>query len=113
MACRELPPACYPPAQSGATRAPLARIFRPCRSVLTSARVTRRPWLLCFEGRTPPFVEPLMGYTGSSDTLTQVQLQFPTLESAINYAERQGLSFTVRRDVSERRDKAGIPSTMR
>ena len=37
-----------------------------------------------------------MGHTGSRDTLTQVELSFPTLESAIGYAERQGLRYVVR-----------------
>jgi ETC complex I subunit conserved region len=36
-----------------------------------------------------------MGWTGGDDTLTQVELSFPTLESALRYAERQGLSCTV------------------
>ena len=41
-----------------------------------------------------------MGYTGDTDTLTQVQLQFPTLECSINYAQRQGLNFVVQQDES-------------
>lgn len=41
------------------------------------------------------FIEPLMGYTGGDDTLTQVELSFPTLKSAIRYAERQGLTYVV------------------
>jgi hypothetical protein len=81
-------------------RIPSARIFRPCRSVLMSARVGRRPWQLTFERRTAPFIEPLMGYAGGTDTLTQ--LQFPTLEAAIKYAQRQGLNFVVQQDASER-----------
>ena len=72
----------------------VARIYRPGRSVTTSAR-TGSAWRLAFERRTAPFVEPLMGFTGSCDTLTQVELSFPTLESAIGYAERQGLSYVV------------------
>ncbi len=36
-----------------------------------------------------------MGYTGGDDTLTQVELSFPTLQSAIRYAERQGLTYMV------------------
>lgn len=47
----------------------VARICRPGRSVTTSAR-TRSAWRLRFERRTAPFIEPLMGYTGSRDTLT-------------------------------------------
>jgi hypothetical protein len=73
----------------------VARIYRPGRSVTTSAR-TGSAWRLTFERRTALFIEPLMGYTGSRDTLTQVELSFPTLESAIGYAERQGLSYVVR-----------------
>jgi len=75
--------------------AAVARIYQPGRSVATSAR-SRPGWRLVFERRTAPFIEPLMGYTGSRDTLTQVELSFPTLESAIRYAERQGLNYVVR-----------------
>jgi hypothetical protein len=38
-----------------------------------------------------------MGYTGSTDTVTQAELEFPTLQSAIRYAEQQGLSYVVQR----------------
>ncbi|MER8446511.1 ETC complex I subunit [Mesorhizobium sp. M1066] len=71
-----------------------ARIYQPCRSAMTSAK-PRKDWRLVFEPRTAPFIEPLMGYTGGRDTLTQVELNFPTLEAAIRYAERQGLNFVV------------------
>nr|WP_245481881.1 NADH dehydrogenase ubiquinone Fe-S protein 4 [Mesorhizobium sp. M7A.F.Ce.TU.012.03.2.1] len=71
-----------------------ARIYQPCRSATTSAR-PRKEWRLIFEPRTAPFIEPLMGYTGGRDTLTQVQLDFPTLEAAIRYAKRQGLNHVV------------------
>ena len=52
-------------------------------------------WKLRFERRSPPFIEPLMGWTGGDDTLTQVELTFPTAEAAIAYARRQGLTFVV------------------
>ena len=78
----------------------MARIYRPGRSVTTSAR-TGSAWRLTFERRTAPFIEPLMGYTGGRDTLTQVELSFPTLESAIGYAERQGLNYVVRMPVEQ------------
>jgi hypothetical protein len=47
-----------------------------------------------------------MGYTGSRDTLTQVELTFPTLESAIRYAERQGLSYVVRMPAEQVSDRS-------
>lgn len=43
-------------------------------------------------------------HTGSRDTLKQVELKFPTLASAIRYAQRQGLCYVV--DVPK--DKARI-----
>jgi hypothetical protein len=74
----------------------VARIYKPSRSVLTSGKGRTRGWRLVFERRTPQVIEPLIGYTGGDDTLTQVELSFPTLNSALRYAERQGLTYTVR-----------------
>ena len=36
-----------------------------------------------------------MGWTGGTDTLSQVELHFPSAEAAIAYARRQGLNFVV------------------
>jgi hypothetical protein len=74
----------------------VARIYQPCRSVLTSRRARTEGWRLVFERRTAPFIEPLMGYMGGTDTLAQIELNFPTLEAAVCYAERQGLAYNVR-----------------
>ncbi|MRX37407.1 NADH dehydrogenase ubiquinone Fe-S protein 4 [Aminobacter sp. MDW-2] len=79
-----------------------ARIFRPGHSVMTSARSGAQPWRLVFERRTPPFIDALMGYTGGDDTLTQVTLDFPTLEAAIAFAERQNLAYAVVNSPPER-----------
>ncbi|WP_411032797.1 NADH dehydrogenase ubiquinone Fe-S protein 4 [Shinella sp. BYT-45] len=73
----------------------IARICRPSRPVTTSGTARARGWRLVFERRAAPFIEPLMGYTGGRDTLTQVELNFPTLESAVRYAERQGLTYVI------------------
>jgi hypothetical protein len=73
----------------------VGRIFRPSRSAMTSGRARTREWKLVFERRTPPFIEPLMGWTGGCDTLAQVELTFPTRQAAVAYAERQGLAYVV------------------
>lgn len=73
----------------------VARIYKPCRSVMTSGRARPKGWRLVFERRTAAVIEPLMGYTGSGDTLSQVELDFPTAQAAIDYAERQGLAYAV------------------
>lgn len=72
-----------------------ALIYRPSRSAMTSAPARNR-WRLVFERQMPSHLEPLMGWTGSDETQHQVSLQFPTLQAAVRYAERQGLRYGVR-----------------
>ncbi|AJC78515.1 NADH dehydrogenase ubiquinone Fe-S domain-containing protein [Rhizobium etli bv. phaseoli str. IE4803] len=74
-----------------------ARILKPSCSVMTSANAPTKEWRLVFDRCSAPFIEPLPGYTGSGETLVQVELKFPTLESAIRYAERQGLDYFLQR----------------
>jgi hypothetical protein len=52
-------------------------------------------WKLRFEQRAAPFIEPLMGWTGGTDTRSHVELDFPSAEAAVAYAKRQGLNFVV------------------
>jgi ETC complex I subunit-like protein len=67
--------------------------------VTTAGRAHAHEWVLRFERRTPPEIEPLMGWTGGSDTLaSQVELRFDTLGEAVAYAERQGLSFRIQHE---------------
>ena len=41
------------------------------------------------------YIEPLMGYTGSAETQTQVRLSFDTLEEAETYARTNGIPYSV------------------
>lgn len=72
-----------------------ARIFRPCRSITTSGKTGTKDWRLVFERRRAPFIDSLMGWAGSDDPMTQVELKFPTLEAATAYCERQGLNYAI------------------
>jgi hypothetical protein len=62
---------------------------------MTSAKARPKRWRLSFERRGAPFAEPLMGWTGSDDMMSEVELEFPTLDSATRYAERQGLPYVI------------------
>lgn len=84
---------------------PIARIYRPAPSVMQSARGRSRRWLLEFLSSTPPFVEPLMGWTGTTDTRHHVSLFFGAREQAVTYARRHGLPFFVA-EPHERRPRA-------
>lgn len=82
-----------------------AIIFQPARSCMSSGRANSGGWRLVFERRSAPYLEPLMGWTSDDDPLAQVELSFPTLRSAIRYAERQGLSYGVQTSQQERADR--------
>src|SRR3546814_6161774 len=67
------------------------RIFQPPKSPMQSGRASLRKWVMEFEPSAPREVEPLMGWTSSSDTRAQLRLRFDTLEEAIAYAQQEGL----------------------
>lgn len=76
---------------------PAVRIYRPARSVMQAgqARTRTKKWVLEFEPRWATEIEPLMGWTSSSDTLQQVKLTFSSKGRAVAFAERRGWPYTV------------------
>jgi hypothetical protein len=86
-----------------ATSGPRALIYRPAKSAMTSGRAGTHRWILEFEPQSPPFVEPLMGWTGSTDPLAHMQLTFPSREAAVAFAKRQGWDYKVHNDETSRR----------
>jgi len=73
----------------------VARIYRPARTAMQSGRGKTHQWLLDFTPAVPREVDPLMGWTSSSDMTSQVKLSFESKEEAIAYAERRGIPFEV------------------
>ena len=49
-------------------------------------------WILEFETKDPTN-NPLMGWESSSDTYTELRLEFTTKELAINYAKKKKIDF--------------------
>jgi len=72
-----------------------ARIYRPARNAMQSGKGKSKQWLLVHEPAAPRSIDPLMGYTSSSDTTQQVKLSFATQEEAEAYAKRNGIAYTV------------------
>jgi hypothetical protein len=73
-----------------------ARIYRPAKTAMQSGQARTKVWVLEFEGAAPREVDPLMGWTSSTDMRAQVRLEFDTKEEAIAYAERNGIPFRLR-----------------
>ncbi len=51
-------------------------------------------WILEFETKDPT-KNPLMGWESSSDTLSEVRLEFSTKELAIDYAKRKKIDYEI------------------
>lgn len=74
---------------------PTARIFQRPKNAMSSGRARTHEWVLEFEADEAKRPDPLTGWAGSGDTRQQVSLEFPTLEAARAYAEREGVTFHV------------------
>lgn len=72
-----------------------ARIYRPARTAMQSGVAKTKDWVLDFEPEAARTVEPLMGWTSSSDMRSQVKLRFETKEEAVAYCEREGIAYQV------------------
>ena len=72
-----------------------ARIFRPARNAMTSGMAKTRKWVLDYAPSSARQVDPLMGWTSSDDTQSQVRLRFDTKEAALEYAQAHGIEAEV------------------
>jgi len=73
----------------------VARIYKPAKTAMQSGQARTKEWVLEHEPAAPRAVEPLMGWTSSSDMRAQVRLEFASKDDAIAYAERNGLAYRV------------------
>jgi len=71
------------------------RIYQPCRTAMQQGTAKTRSWIVEYEPARPRTRDPLMGWTSSADTRSQLRLRFPNREDAIAYAERKGLAYEV------------------
>jgi hypothetical protein len=71
------------------------KIYKPAKNAMQSGKANTKKWLLEFCQKKTRFIEPIMGWTGNSDTKPQIHLAFDTKEEAIAYAKRNDLEYTV------------------
>jgi hypothetical protein len=59
---------------------------------MQSGTAKSNKWILEFITKDPT-INPLMGWESSSDTLTELKLEFSSKELAINYAKKKNIDF--------------------
>ncbi|SEN14976.1 ETC complex I subunit conserved region [Gemmobacter aquatilis] len=72
-----------------------ARIYQPARNAMQSGTAKTKGWVLEFVPASAREVDPLMGWTSTTDTSTQVKLRFDTREAAQDYATANGIEAVV------------------
>ena len=72
-----------------------ARIYQPARTAMQSGSAKAKGWVLEFAPASSREVDPLMGWTSSSDTQAQVRLVFDSQAAAEAYATEKGIDYDV------------------
>ena len=75
----------------------VVRIYKLSKTAMQSGRANTKRWVLEFEPEGRRHVEPLMGWTSSPDTRSQVRMWFESEEEAVEFARRNGHMYTVER----------------
>ena len=69
-----------------------AIIYIPNKNPMQSGNAKNDKWTLEYKTKDPS-KNPLMGWESSSDTFTEIKLEFSSKESAINYAKKKKIDF--------------------
>ena len=72
-----------------------AKIFKPSKTAMQSGRAKEKLWTLIFTDESRQVKDGLMGWSGGSNTNTQINLKFPTKEDAIAYAQRNKINYEI------------------
>jgi hypothetical protein len=72
-----------------------ARIFQPARTAMQSGTAKTGIWTLEFEPEQARTIEPLMGWTSTTDMKQQIQMRFASLEEAVAYCTTRGIAYQV------------------
>ena len=69
-----------------------AKIYIPTKTSMQSGLGKTNKWIIEFNTKDTG-IDPLMGWETSSDTLSEVKLEFSTKKSAIEYAKKNKIDF--------------------
>ena len=71
-----------------------AKIYIPTKNSMQSGLGKSDKWIIEFETKNTG-INPLMGWETSSDTLSELNLEFPTKNLAIEYAKKNKIDFEI------------------
>ena len=71
-----------------------AKIFKPSKSSMQSGYGKSEKWIIEFETKDSG-INPLMGWETSTETLSELNLEFSSKELAIEYAKKNKIDFEI------------------
>jgi hypothetical protein len=71
-----------------------AKIYMPNKSAMQSGLGKSNKWILEYETEDPT-KNPLMGWESSSDTYSELKLEFSSKEHAENYAKKKKIDYEI------------------
>jgi NADH dehydrogenase (ubiquinone) Fe-S protein 4 len=71
-----------------------AKIYKPSKTAMQSGIKKYDKWIIEFVTENPG-INPLMGWESSTDTYTELKLEFSTKENAIEYAKKNKIDFEI------------------
>jgi len=69
-----------------------AKIYIPTKTAMQSGLAKSNKWIIEFKTKDSG-IEPLMGWESSTDTLSELKLEFSTKDLAIEYAKKNKIDF--------------------
>ena len=71
-----------------------AKIYKPTKNSMQSGLGKSDKWIINFETENTG-INPLMGWETSSNTLSELKLEFSTKELAIEYAKKNKINYEI------------------
>tara|TARA_Y100000590_G_scaffold246744_1_gene277212 strand:- start:352 stop:633 length:282 start_codon:yes stop_codon:yes gene_type:complete len=71
-----------------------AKIYKPTKTAMQSGRRNTKKWILKFDTMNNG-INPLMGWETSTDTMSEVKLEFLNKDEAINYAKKNNIDYYI------------------
>ena len=69
-----------------------AKIYKPSKTAMQSGLKKFDKWILEYI-TDDPTINPLMGWESSTDTFSEIRMNFTTKEKAIDYAKKNKIEF--------------------
>jgi len=69
-----------------------AKIYKPTKTSMQSGTKKYNKWIIEYFTDTPG-INPLMGWESSTDTLSELKLEFSTKELAVEYAKKNKIDY--------------------